>query len=104
MNTDILIVGTGALATLVAARLAQAGYRVSMLGTWIEGLDALRINGARLLDTNGNEHQFNVQVTNSSRECIGIKHALVLVKAWQTERVASQLVECLAEDGVAVTF
>lgn len=104
MNTDILIVGTGALATLFAARLAQAGRHVTMLGTWKEGLDALSKNGARLLDANGNEHQFDVQVTNHPQECVGIKHALVLVKAWQTERVGLQLVECLAEDGVAVTL
>ena len=104
MNTDILIVGTGALATLFAARLTQAGCRVSMLGTWKDGLGSLGKNGARLLDANGNEHQFNVRVTNSPRECIGIRHALVLVKAWQTERVARQLAECLAEDGVAVTL
>src|SRR5688572_20788273 len=104
MNTDILIVGTGALATLFASRLAQAGCHVSMLGTWKDGLEALSKNGARLVDANGNERQFNVQATNNPREYTGIKHALVLVKAWQTERVAHQLAECLAEDGVAVTL
>ena len=39
---NILIVGTGALATLFAARLAQAGHPITMLGTWKEGLEALR--------------------------------------------------------------
>ena len=104
MNTDILIVGTGALATLFAARLAQSRRDVTMLGTWKAGLDALSKNGARLVDDNGKEYQFDVQVTNNPRECVGIKHALVLVKAWQTEQVARQLAECLAEDGVAVTL
>ena len=55
MNDNILIVGTGALATLFAARLTQAGHRVTMLGTWKEGIDSLRKNGARLIDANGNE-------------------------------------------------
>ncbi|OGO40917.1 MAG: hypothetical protein A2Z03_03175, partial [Chloroflexi bacterium RBG_16_56_8] len=32
------------------------------------------------------------------------KYALVLVKAWQTERAARQLVDCLADDGLAVTL
>ena len=32
------------------------------------------------------------------------KYAIVLVKAWQTERAARQLAECLAEDGLAVTL
>ena len=101
---NILIVGTGALATLFAARLEESGHHVTMLGTWKDGLDALSKNGARLVDDNGKEYQFEVQVTNNPRECVGIKHALVLVKAWQTEQVARQLVECLAEDGVAVTL
>ena len=104
MNNRILIVGTGALATLFAARLAQAGHRITMLGTWQEGLKALRAHGARLIDANGNEHQFEVQAIDDPRECSGIKHALVLVKAWQTEHVAGQLKECLADGGLAVTL
>ncbi|HMD81174.1 MAG TPA: 2-dehydropantoate 2-reductase [Anaerolineales bacterium] len=101
---NILIVGTGALATLFAARLTQAGYRVTLLGTWKEGIATLRKDGARLIDTNGNEHQFEVQATDDPRDCVGAKHALVLVKAWQTERAAEQLNECMAEDGLAVTL
>ena len=50
MSNDILLVGTGALATLFAARLSEAGLSVSMLGTWKHGLHALQQNGARLLD------------------------------------------------------
>ena len=101
---DILIVGTGALASLFAARLAQAGYSITMLGSWKAGLDALRTQGVRLLDSTGNEHQFPVHAIHDPRQCPGIKHALVLVKAWQTERVAPQLQECLAENGLAVTL
>jgi 2-dehydropantoate 2-reductase len=100
----ILIVGTGALGTLFAARLTQAGYVVSMLGTWKEGIEALRIKGARLIDPNGTEHQFEVHATDNPRECVGAKHALVLVKAWQTGRATEQLKECLAADGLAVTL
>jgi len=102
--SSILIVGTGALATLFAARLSQAGYFVTMLGSWKAGLDALQKDGARLMDSNGTEHQFQVQAISDPRQCRGIKYALVLVKAWQTMEVAEQLKECLAEDGLAVTL
>jgi 2-dehydropantoate 2-reductase len=104
MNNNILILGTGALATLFAARLAQAGHQVTMLGTWKEGLETLRDQGARLIDASGNEHHFEVQAISDPREVRGAKHALVLVKAWQTEHVAGQLKECLAQDGLAVTL
>ena len=100
----ILIVGTGALASLFAARLAQAGCDVVMLGTWKEGLDAIRENGIRLIDTHGNEDQFKVRATADPDDCLGTKHALVLVKAWQTKRAAEQLSGCLGVEGLAVTL
>ncbi len=104
MNTDILLVGTGALATLFAARLSEAGHSVHMLGTWKHGLDALKQNGARIVDANGNERTYKVHATDDPREVSGAKYALVLVKSWQTERAAHQLKESLAEDGLAVTL
>ena len=103
-DKNILIVGTGALGTLFAVRLSQAGYNVTMLGTWREGIESLQKDGARLVDSNGNETRFKVHATDDPRKCAGAKHALVLVKAWQTERAARQLSECLADDGLAVTL
>jgi 2-dehydropantoate 2-reductase len=100
----ILIVGTGALATLFAARLTSSGHCITMLGTWSQGLSALRQNGARLVDANGDEQSFTVHATDNPKECRGAKYALVLVKSWQTERAARQLAECLAEDGLAITL
>ena len=104
MKENILIVGTGALGNLFAARLAQARYSVTMLGTWKAGLDAVRANGVQFLDSNGEQHKFSVHATADPHECMGTRYALVLVKAWQTERAARQLAECLAEDGIAVTL
>lgn len=100
----ILIVGTGALATLFGARLRQAGHQILMLGSWEAGLEALREDGARLIDSEGSEHRFDVQAISDPCQCRGISHALVLVKAWQTPHVAKQLQKCLAEDGLAVTL
>src|SRR5512138_2923490 len=99
---NILIVGTGALATLFAARLAQAGHAITMLGTWQAGLEALRRQGARLVNADGEGLHFAVRAISDPRDCVGIKYAIVLVKAWQTERAAGQLKECLADDGLAL--
>ena len=101
---DILIVGTGALAVLFAARLAQAGQEVTLLGTWQVGLKALDQNGARLVNAEGTEQRFSVRVTDDPQDCQGIKYAIVLVKSWQTERAARQLADCLAEDGLTLTL
>ena len=97
---SILIIGTGALATLFASRLAAAGVVVTMLGTWQAGLAALAKDGARLDDATG----CRVRVIHDPSDCKGAEYALVLVKAWQTERAAHQLKNCLAENGLAVTL
>jgi len=104
MEEKFLIVGTGALASLFAARLAQAGWDVTMLGTWPQALNAIRTDGVRVIDAAGREEQFKVRVTDSPQDCAGTKQALVLVKSWQTVRAAQQLNECLAEPGLALTL
>jgi 2-dehydropantoate 2-reductase len=104
MKQDILLVGSGALATLFAARLGAAGYSVSMLGTWKQGLEALKGKGARIVDADGNEHAYKVHATDDPGEVSGAKFAIVLVKSWQTERAAHQLKQLLAGDGHALTL
>jgi len=106
MKQDILLVGTGALATLFAARLSEAGHSVHMLGTWKQGLHSLQQHGARIVASraNGNERAYQVHATDDPREVSGAKYAIVLVKSWQTERAAHQLKESLASDGLAVTL
>jgi 2-dehydropantoate 2-reductase len=104
MNDErILIIGTGAMACLFAARLAPV-VDVIMLGTWEEGIRALQENGVRIIETDGTERGVSVQVTQDPMECSGATSALVLVKSWQTTRAADQLVRCLSEDGIALTL
>lgn len=103
-DEQLLIVGTGAMASLFAARLASAGVEVKILGTWKEGLQALLDDGVRIMDEEGDERTFRVAVTDDPADCRGIELALVLVKTWQTARVAQQLGNCLAQNGLALTL
>jgi len=100
----VLVVGTGALACLFAARLAAVGARVTMLGTWREGLDALRGHGVRVVQADGSERAYEVRAIDDVAECVGARLALVLVKSWQTGRAARQLAACLATEGLALTL
>ncbi len=101
---SILIVGTGALASLFAARLARAGVGVTMLGTWQAGLQNLQDNGVRLVDANTREWTYPVRATADPADCRPARYALVLVKSWQTARAAEQLAKCLAPNGLALTL
>lgn len=104
LKQPVLIAGTGALATLFAARLSATGHPVTMLGQWANGLRALQEHGARLVDVDGSEHAYPVSATEDPADCREARFALVLVKSWQTERVAKQLADCLSENGLALTL
>lgn len=104
VKEPLLIVGTGALATLFAARLSAAGASVTMLGAWKEGLAALNQDGARLVREDGSTLSAQVRATDDPSSCKGVRLALVLVKAWQTTRAANQLRECLSDDGIAISL
>lgn len=103
-NAPILLVGSGALACLFAARLAASGRRVQMLATWPEGLAALQTRGVTLVMPDGSRQTYAVEASAQPRDFAGAQETIVLVKAWQTERAAAQLANCLAADGVALTL
>ncbi len=104
MKENILVIGTGALSTLFAARLSESGHHVSMLGTWKDGIHALNQNGARVSELDGKERAFQVRATDDPGEVQDVKHAIVLVKSWQTKRVAEKLKGILAPDGMVLTL
>jgi len=100
----ILVIGTGSMACLFAARLVAAGVSVTMLGSWKNGLDALRIYGVRCLDSAGRINSYPVRVIHDPVDCPNTRYALVLVKSWGTQRAARHLARCLAPDGLAITL
>jgi 2-dehydropantoate 2-reductase len=104
ISSPILVVGTGAMACLFAARLASAGIPVAMTGSWTDGLEALQKEGVRLVQADGGEQAFPLQGVYSTQSCDKAKYALVLVKSWQTGFAAERLAACLAADGLALTL
>ncbi|MBI5713538.1 MAG: 2-dehydropantoate 2-reductase [Chloroflexi bacterium] len=112
----ITIIGTGALASLFAARLASKECNVSdvarrqesshsliMFGSWREAIEAINTAGLILEDDSGSR-AFRVKATSDVRECEGADLALVLVKSYQTEKVAKEIKKFLSPDGVALTL
>jgi 2-dehydropantoate 2-reductase len=100
---QIVIIGTGALACLFAARLAANNVQVTLMGSWREGISALNQQGVRLESREGTQ-LFPVRAVSSPEDIQNYKYAFVLVKSWQTERAAAQIAEFLSPDGLAVTL
>jgi len=100
---EVLITGTGALALLFGAKFAAAGVKVSFLGTWEQGLNAIEKKGIRVAAPGG-ELKFPARVYRDPADIKDIRLALVLVKSWQTERAALELAQLLPPDGIALTL
>ena len=101
----ILIMGTGSMACLFAARLSAAAIPVQMFGSWKEGIKALRqYCGVRLVSDSGVETIYPVQVFDSLSDFSKVRQSIVLVKSWQTSRTADLLAQCLHRDGIALTL
>lgn len=98
IEKNILIIGTGALATLFAARLSRVGNKVFILGTWQEALDSMNLYGAKV----DGEAAYPVVATTNPEDISCCKNAIILVKTWQTGVVAKKLKHILPDDGLAV--
>jgi 2-dehydropantoate 2-reductase len=103
-KTAVLIVGTGAMGCLFAARFSAVGVPITMMGTWPEGLDALSQNGVCLQEAGGDEVSYPVNVIAKPDGDTKFQYAIVLVKSWQTVLAARRLSYVLAEDGLALTL
>ena len=91
----IHILGTGALACLFGARLTRVA-RVTLAGTWTEGIAAVVRRGI-VLQTPDGEETFGAAAVHLGTPLPPADLVLVLVKAWQTDRVASEVPALIAE-------
>lgn len=100
-NNDVVIIGTGAMGCLFGARLAPL-VRVTMLGTWAEGVRALQQNGIHFW-----EGEAETIVPVCALDCpAGVQAdvVLVLVKGYQTGRAAQWATQILRPEGIALTL
>ncbi len=110
---NIAVLGTGALACVYAARLANFA-NVAMFGTWAEGVNAIRAHGVQVVEADGRIWNAFVPVFTPADFEEGARDpddlpppaevALVLVKSYQTPRAAEWACDLLASDGIAVTL
>jgi 2-dehydropantoate 2-reductase len=102
-TTRILVLGTGAIGSLIAARLARAGAaNVTVAGTWTEALETIRRDGITVKDDTG---RWSARVATARLSEVGqADYVLVLVKSAQTAAVAETAARALAPGGMVVTL
>jgi 2-dehydropantoate 2-reductase len=103
MTQNVLIVGSGALACLFAARLTRGGQSVTLTGTWEPGLSAIRQKGVGL-EEGGKTIFYPVQVLDTSLRQTNFTLAVVLTKAYQTAAASNRIKPWLADDSPVLSL
>jgi 2-dehydropantoate 2-reductase len=79
-----VIVGPGALGSVLGAALAEAGHFVVLLGRPSLHLDTLRHRGLKLTSTDGESRMVEIEVTDDPAAVAGADVIVVLVKSGDT--------------------
>jgi 2-dehydropantoate 2-reductase len=102
----IAVVGSGAMGSLFAARLAPLA-EVTMIAHWAPQLAALRQRGLTLEEPDGRRAQLQpgtLEVTSEPAAVVPVDVALILVKSYQIARAAGEAAMLLAPDGIVLTL
>jgi len=98
----IVVFGTGAMACLFASRLSRVAH-VTLVGTWTEAIHSIRERGILLEDAQKS------QTIRAQAEYLGTQLppaalAVVLVKSWQTAKIAKYVSRYLSAEGLAISL
>jgi len=97
------LVGTGALASFIGARLARAGGAVTLVGTWREAIDTIAARGITVEDESGQWTALACAV-GADEPIAPAALVIVLVKSGQTAAVAPMAARLARRDGVVLTL
>jgi 2-dehydropantoate 2-reductase len=100
----IALIGTGAMASLLAARLSTISP-VVMVGSWAGQIAAVNEQGLWLEAADGRRTHFpTVRATAQPAEVGPVRLAFILVKSWQTAAAAERTARLLQPDGLAISL
>ena len=98
----LIFVGTGAMACLFGARFAAAAH-VTLIGSWMEAITMIRARGI-VVEESGGCTVARVAAAAWPEDLEAADLVMILVKAWQTEKIAGHLPRLLKPGGVALTL
>ena len=97
---QISIIGTGAMATLFAARLADVAD-VSMIGSWADAIETIKQHGITI---DGESCCHSVHTAYHPDDAPAADLALVLTKAYKTTKASEVAAKTIKPDGLALTL
>src|SRR6056297_1287741 len=99
----IVIIGTGAMGSVYAGLLGDAGLDIVAVDTWAAHIEAIRRDGLRVSGASG-ERVARISATTDAREAGPADLVIIATKADGVEAAARAARAILTEDGVVLTI
>ena len=99
----VAVVGCGAMGSVYAALLADAGHEVWAIDTWKEHVDAMKANGLRLEGASG-DRTVRVNATTDAADAGPCDLAILSTKAMHVEKAAKSMQPLLRQDTVVLSI
>jgi len=102
-EANVTLLGTGALASFLGARLARAGQAVTLVGTWREAIDAIAARGI-VVEEEGRRWSAPARAVCADQPIAPAALVIVLVKSRQTVTAAGLAARLASRDGAVLTL
>lgn len=99
----VAVVGCGAMGSVYAALLADAGHEVWAIDNWKEHVDAMRASGLRLEGASG-DRTVRVNATTNAADAGPCNLAILSTKAMHVEKAAQSMRSLLGPDTVVLSI
>lgn len=100
----IAVIGVGAMGSVYAALLAEAGNDVWAIDTWAEHLDAIRQNGLRVEGASGDRIVTNVHAVSDVAEAGECDLYIIATKASGVEAAARSIARVMGGTSLVLTI
>src|SRR3977135_1223279 len=97
------VVGCGAMGSVYAALLADAGHEVWAIDSWKEHVDAMKANGLRLEGASG-DRTVRVNATTNAADAGPCDLAILSPQAMHVEKAAQSMQPLLRQDTVVLSI
>ena len=106
MNTQlkIAIIGTGAMGSIYAARLSNAGHSVCAIDVWADHVDAMNLGGLTIDGPEGRLQAANIRATRELPPDEPFDLYVIATKSFAVSKNAEAIAKTLAPDAMVLTI
>ncbi len=101
---NITVVGAGAMGSIYAGLLADAGNHVSVVDIWQDHIDEISMNGLRIQGASGDRLIRNIFATTNAASIEGCDLAIIATKASSAAAAARSILPALKPDAAVLTI